>query len=305
MLQRDGNRTPSPRPTRPPTVQALVSARIDALPQRLRQLARAASAFFVSFDLEELHTIDPEATEEELRQLEDAEVVVREERRRGPQRWRLRHATVKGRGVRQPAQARARAAAPADRRSPARGGRHVWAADHLELAALASLDLDPDDRTVAERAAEALVTGGTAPADGWRAGRRSTSTSARSHSPARGTVGRPRGARAGRDRRGALLAGEYPPRPRRSTSRSGSEPRSTTRSPWRSRCDSSRHRDQRRRRRRPRRAAARRVARRRGAAGRAVGARAHPAVRRVGAVDAPPVRGGRRDLASCPRGRRS
>ncbi|HEU4354982.1 MAG TPA: adenylate/guanylate cyclase domain-containing protein [Actinomycetota bacterium] len=160
MLQRGDGGTASPRPVRPPTVQALVSARIDVLPPRLRQLARAASAFFVSFDLEELHTIDPEAAEEELRQLEDAEIVVREERRRGPQRWRLRHATVKDVAYASlPKRERVRLhQLIADHLLAA--GRHVWAADHLELAALASLDLDPDDRTVAERAADALVTGG-------------------------------------------------------------------------------------------------------------------------------------------------
>ncbi|HEU4526681.1 MAG TPA: tetratricopeptide repeat protein [Actinomycetota bacterium] len=160
MLQRDGERTPSPRPVRPPTVQALVSARIDALPPRLRQLARAASTFFVSFDLDELQVIDPGATSDELRQLEDAEIVVREERRRGPTRWRLRHTTVKDVAYASlPKRERVRLhQAIADHLLAA--GRHVWASDHLELAALASLDLDPDDRTVAERAADALVKAG-------------------------------------------------------------------------------------------------------------------------------------------------
>ncbi len=160
MLQRDGERTPSPRSVRPPTVQALVSARIDALPPRLRQLARAASTFFVSFDLDELQVIDPGATPDELRQLEDAEIVVREERRRGPTRWRLRHTTVKDVAYASlPKRERVRLhQAIADHLLAA--GRHVWASDHLELAALASLDLDPDDRTVAERAADALVKAG-------------------------------------------------------------------------------------------------------------------------------------------------
>jgi tetratricopeptide (TPR) repeat protein len=39
-------------------------------------------------------------------------------------------------------------------------GHPSWAAEHLELAALASLDLDPDDRTVPERAVDALVEAG-------------------------------------------------------------------------------------------------------------------------------------------------
>src|SRR5260370_26496520 len=38
------------------------------------------------------------------------------------------------------------------------GNGHQWhAADHLQLAALASLDLDPNDRTAPERAAAALL----------------------------------------------------------------------------------------------------------------------------------------------------
>jgi tetratricopeptide (TPR) repeat protein len=157
-IPREGDRPT--RAVRPPTVQALVSARIDALPPRLRRLARAASTFFVSFDLEELHAIDPEATEDELRQLEDAEIVVQEERRRGPTRWRLRHATVKDVAYASlPKRERVRLhQLIADQLLFA--GRHVWASDHLELAALASLDLDPDDRAVAERAADALITAG-------------------------------------------------------------------------------------------------------------------------------------------------
>ena len=160
MPQGDAGRTPSPRPVRPPTVQALVSARIDALAPRLRQLARAASTFFVSFDLDELHVIDPGASSDELRRLEDAEIVVREERRRGPTRWRLRHTTVKDVAYASlPKRERVRLhQAIADHLLAA--GRHVWASDHLELAALASLDLDPDDRTVAERAVDALVMAG-------------------------------------------------------------------------------------------------------------------------------------------------
>jgi class 3 adenylate cyclase/tetratricopeptide (TPR) repeat protein len=160
MLQQDeGDRATAVRPTRPPTVQAVVSARLDHLPDRLRQLARRASTFFVSFDLDELHAIDPEATEEELRELEDAEILVRE-KRRGPTRWRVRHATVKDVAYASlPKRERVRLhVAIADRLEA--GGRHVWASDHLELAALASLDLDPDDRAVAERAADALVRAG-------------------------------------------------------------------------------------------------------------------------------------------------
>jgi class 3 adenylate cyclase/tetratricopeptide (TPR) repeat protein len=140
----------------PPTVQAVVSARLDRLPPRLRELARHASAFFVSFDLDELRIVDPDATPAELEQLEDAEIVVREERR-DPPRWRVRHATVKDVAYASlPKRERVRLhLSLADNLL---GTGHVtWAAEHLELAAVASLDLDPNDRSVADRAVTALV----------------------------------------------------------------------------------------------------------------------------------------------------
>ncbi|MGE5459028.1 MAG: AAA family ATPase [Solirubrobacterales bacterium] len=172
LLPREHGQRPSPRPARPPTVQAVVSARIDALPPRLRQLARRASTFFVSFDLDELAAIDPEASEDELRQLEETEIIVREDGRRGSTRWRVRHATVKDVAYASlPKRERVRLhQLIADRLLAA--GRQMWASDHLELAALASLDLDPDDRTIPERAADALVGAGD------RARRRTESRSA-------------------------------------------------------------------------------------------------------------------------------
>ncbi|MCI0634899.1 MAG: AAA family ATPase [Actinobacteria bacterium] len=155
----------------PPTVQAVVSARLDALPTRLRELARRASTFFVSFDLDELHTIDPETTLDELRELEEAEIIVREERT-DVARWRVRHATVKEVAYASlPKRERVRLHQLVADRLVA-SGHPTWASDHLELAALASLDLDPDDRAVPERAADALV------ASGDRARRRLESRSA-------------------------------------------------------------------------------------------------------------------------------
>ncbi|MGZ8629039.1 MAG: AAA family ATPase, partial [Actinomycetota bacterium] len=144
-----------PRPSVPPTVQAVVSARLDALPPRLRELARHASTFFVSFDLEQLAVVDPEATEDEVRQLEDAEIVVREERHVA--HWRIRHATLRDVAYSSlPKRERVRLhQLIADNLLST--GHATWASEHLELAALASLDLDPDDRTVPERAADALL----------------------------------------------------------------------------------------------------------------------------------------------------
>lgn len=173
MLLPDGSgRPPGPRAPLPPTVQAVVSARLDAVPTRLRELTRRVSAFFVSFDLDELALVDEAGTMEELRQLEDAEILVREEGSRAGPRWRLRHATLKE---------VAYASLPKRERVRLHQliawrlleiGHPTWAAEHLELGALASLDLDPDDRTLPERAVDALVEAGD------RARRRTESRSA-------------------------------------------------------------------------------------------------------------------------------
>src|SRR4029079_18286232 len=57
----------------PPTVQAVVSARLDALPTRLRPRTIPASVFRYSFDLDELISVDPDVTTDELHQLQEAE----------------------------------------------------------------------------------------------------------------------------------------------------------------------------------------------------------------------------------------
>jgi class 3 adenylate cyclase/tetratricopeptide (TPR) repeat protein len=160
LLPEEGGGPPKPRASLPPTVQAVVSARLDALPARLRELARRASAFFVSFDLDELTVVDPEATASELKQLEEAEILVREEGNRPVTRWRVRHSTLKDVAYASlPKRERVRLhQLIADRLIG--DGHPSWAAEHLELGALASLDLDPDDRTLPERAADALVEAG-------------------------------------------------------------------------------------------------------------------------------------------------
>ncbi|TMF12186.1 MAG: tetratricopeptide repeat protein [Chloroflexi bacterium] len=146
--------------TVPPTVQAVVSARLDAMPVRLRELARRASVFRYGFDMIELAVVDPEATADELQQLEEAEVIVRDPRPGEAQQWRLRHATLKEVVY---------ASLPKRERMRLhelvavfllKSGHPSVAADHLELAAFAALDLDPNDRTLAERAADALLVAG-------------------------------------------------------------------------------------------------------------------------------------------------
>jgi class 3 adenylate cyclase/tetratricopeptide (TPR) repeat protein len=161
MLLPGGNGSVMPsRATLPPTVQAIVGARLDALPARLRDLARRASIFRYSFDVDELAVVDPAANVTELRELEDAEVIVREQPATAAPSWRLRHATLKE---------VAYASLPKRERLRLhelvaqfliKAGHVSVAADHLELAAQASLDLDPNDRTVASRAADALLVAG-------------------------------------------------------------------------------------------------------------------------------------------------
>jgi tetratricopeptide (TPR) repeat protein len=172
MFLPDGSGPSSSPVVIPPTVQAVISARIDALPERLRELARRAAAFLVSFDLDELAVADPSATVEDLRLLEDAEIVVREESGPGPSRWRLRHAMLKDVAYASlPKWERVRLHRSIAERL-ATAGHPSWASDHLELAAFASLDLDPTDRAVSDEAADALVE------SGHRARRRTESRSA-------------------------------------------------------------------------------------------------------------------------------
>ena len=158
LLAADGNGSRA-RMQLPPTVQAIVAARLDALPHRLRELARHASVFMYDFDLEELRVVDPAAAEAELAALEDAEVVVRDEDAATPH-WRLRHATLREVAYASlPKRERQRLHRLVARQQLERGHR-AWAADHLELAARAALDLDPRDRAPAEEAADALVVAG-------------------------------------------------------------------------------------------------------------------------------------------------
>ncbi len=141
----------------PPTVQAVVAARLDSLPAGLRELVRRTSVFVTSFDMNELALVAPAASEDDLRALEEAEILVRDERGQ----WRFRHQTVRdvayaGLTKRE----RLRLHLQVADGLLAAGRRSSWVATHLERAAWASLDLDPNDRSLAERAAEALAEAG-------------------------------------------------------------------------------------------------------------------------------------------------
>ena len=161
MLTVDGVGDAAPsRRALPPTVQAVIAARLDHLPDRLRELARRASAFLVSFDLQDLAVVDPAVNEDELRQLELAEIMVRDRPGGGAPIWRLRHATLRDVAYSSlPKRERARLHELIAARLLQRG-HPMWSADHLELGALAAADVDPNDRAPMERAADALLVAG-------------------------------------------------------------------------------------------------------------------------------------------------
>jgi len=147
----------------PPTVQAIIAARIDHLPEEARDLIRKASVFAPgTFDRASLAIVaDPDDKVLEL--LEDEEFLVRDEDREGY--WRFRHGLLrdvaydslpKRERLRLHVQVATKLSEDPDMSS--RYPRSI--AYHLEQAARASLDLNPADRGIAERAVEALVRAG-------------------------------------------------------------------------------------------------------------------------------------------------
>ncbi len=146
----------------PPTVQAVVAARIDQLSPETRELVRRASVFPLGrFDLDDLAII-AEPRKELLAEAEEDELLVADEDR--PGRWQfrsdvLRDVAYESLAKRERQRLHLRVAnklsAPEE---PDRYPRAV--AYHLEHAALAALDLNPGDRTLAERAVEALARAG-------------------------------------------------------------------------------------------------------------------------------------------------
>ncbi len=111
----------SATPILPPTVQAMIAARLDALPATLRDVARRLSVYMYSFDLDEAALV-AECGVEGMGELVDAEIVVRDERQLGPTHVALPQRHAPRRRVRQPAEATAGHPARADRRKP-RGER--------------------------------------------------------------------------------------------------------------------------------------------------------------------------------------
>ena len=146
-------------PPLPATVQAVVAARIDHLDATSRDLVRKASVFARSTFLATELAIVADPTEDAMTRLEDEELLVRDRER--PEIWRFNHEVVRDVAYESlPKRERLRLhLALADRLT--HEGRFPSAlAYHLERAARSSLDLDPTDRALAERAADALLKAG-------------------------------------------------------------------------------------------------------------------------------------------------
>ena len=165
MLLHDGAHLPSatapaPGTLLPPTVQAVIAARIDHLDAAARELVRKASVFpRATFHTSELALIT-EPDEKVLAVLEDEELLVRDEHR--PDVWHFRHGLVRDvayeslpKRERQRLHVRVATKLAEDERAAARYPRTI--AFHLEQAAKAALDLNPNDRALADRAIEALT----------------------------------------------------------------------------------------------------------------------------------------------------
>lgn len=160
---------PLPEGLLPPTVQAVIASRIDHLPVKAKDVVRKASVFSrATFDVSELALI-VDADERVLETLEDEELLQRDAERPGV--WRFRHGLVRDvaydslpKRERQRLHLRVANELARDPGTAARYPRSI--AYHLERAARASLDLQPGDRGLAERAVEALAHAGEVALEG-------------------------------------------------------------------------------------------------------------------------------------------
>jgi tetratricopeptide (TPR) repeat protein len=143
----------------PPTVQAVVASRIDHLSEESRDLIRKASVFARStFSDWELSLIT-EPKQEVLRDLEDEEFLVRDPERPGV--WRFRHdmlRVVSYETLSKRDRLRLHLQVADGISASAEADRFPQViAYHLAQAARASLDLEPGDRTVPDRAVTSLA----------------------------------------------------------------------------------------------------------------------------------------------------
>jgi class 3 adenylate cyclase/tetratricopeptide (TPR) repeat protein len=167
MLRREDRKPPvgGPAPSArllPATVQAVIAARIDLLSPPARELVRRAAVFPLGrFDLDELSVI-VEPRKELLAEAEAEEILTSEEDE--PNTWRfrsdvLRDVAYESLAKRERQRLHLRVANKLSEPDTLdRFPRTI--AFHLEHAALAALDLDPIDRTLAERAVDALARAG-------------------------------------------------------------------------------------------------------------------------------------------------
>jgi class 3 adenylate cyclase/tetratricopeptide (TPR) repeat protein len=146
----------------PPTVQAVVASRIDHLPEEPRELLRRASVFARSTFSEWELSLIAEPKKELLDALEREEFLVRDPERPGV--WRFRHEMLRDVAYESlPKRERLRLhSAVADGISAAEDADRYpqVVAHHLYQAARASLDLNPNDRAIADRAVKALTRAG-------------------------------------------------------------------------------------------------------------------------------------------------
>ena len=141
----------------PATVHAVVASRLDHLSEPARELVRKMSVFRPPVDPSELALVT-EVSDEALAELEQEEVLVRDEG--DATQWRFRHQVLRDVAYESlPKRERQRLHLAVADELIARGLRSRYPqviAYHLEHAARAGLDLNPADRTLADRAVDAL-----------------------------------------------------------------------------------------------------------------------------------------------------
>ena len=167
MLLRDEGAVPprGPAPSMrllPPTVQAVIAARIDHLSPGAREMVRRASVFPQGrFDEAELALV-AEPRREWLEEAEEGELLVADGAGEGVWRFRsdvLRDVAYDSLAKRDRQRLHLRVANKLS--EPEMADRYPrTVAFHLEQAARASLDLHPGDRTLADRAVDALTRAG-------------------------------------------------------------------------------------------------------------------------------------------------
>jgi class 3 adenylate cyclase/tetratricopeptide (TPR) repeat protein len=143
----------------PPTVQAVMASRIDHLPAEARELVRFASVFpDPTFPVSKLKYV-ADVREDIIDLLEDAEILFRDPKRAGWLRFRhemVREVAYETLAKRERMRLHLKVADGIIQEGTEER-HHNTVAYHLEQAARASLDLDPSDRSLADRAVESLA----------------------------------------------------------------------------------------------------------------------------------------------------